>query len=531
MKKILALLMALLLLAAPQTCAAEEAEPAGRYEIVSCVIDGQDTDPAEAGMAASYLYITGVDNGSVSAVVIDRDGAVEAVKGPLERGENGYAFHVIARTGELFAETAPLFAAAPDAFPLVYDAAADEIELVLSEDLTCRFARPAYDPAVAEAMDSLAEVIILFSQNEDLGGAVLSDRLDGDGYTLSLSLPEGVTLAVSGAGDMDPMEAVALFQPLMKEAFAACGEIALNIEVRSEGEVVAVMAKEQEVEDIQTRIQTQLADNRVVSDKDVMNVLLVGTDARSVNERARSDVMMLVSLNRESRKIVLTSFMRDIYTYIPDYGFNRLNAPYAMFGPESLIETLEADFGLEIEGYAAVNFYAFADAVDAMEGIDLELTRSEVNFINEQAYYGEQAQMGVGTGQIYLEYSEDGWYHLNGTQTLAHCRKRSSIGSDFDRTSRQRAVISALMEKAKTLSLKELYALADTILPMISTDLTQRQCLSLLVKSGKYLTYDVESLHIPEDEEYTSAMIDGMAVLVVDFAAASQRIQEVIYGE
>ena len=185
------------------------------------------------------------------------------------------------------------------------------------------------------------------------------------------------------------------------------------------------------------------AEKELLSDKDVVNILLIGTDARAVDESARSDVMMLVSMNRESKKLVMTSLMRDIYTDIPGYGSNRLNAAYAFGGAELLIETLEADFGIRIDNYAAVDFFDFAGVIDVMGGVDLELTTAEVDFINEQTYSGEQAQLGVGTGSVYLNYSSDGWYHLNGSQTLAHCRNRSSAGSDFDRTGRQRAVLYA----------------------------------------------------------------------------------------
>ena len=286
-----------------------------------------------------------------------------------------------------------------------------------------------------------------------------------------------------------------------------------------------------ELGDLQAAIQAQLAamGGSKMSDKDVINVLLVGTDARSSDEKARSDVMMLASLNKKTHKIVLTSFMRDIYTYIPDYGYNRMNAPYAIAGADMLIDTLEADFGVEINNFAAVNFYDFADIVDAIDGIDLDLEDSEVDFINEQAYWGEQAQLDVGTGAIYLEYSPDGHYHLNGTQALAHCRNRDSIGSDYDRTERQRTVVAAIIAKAKTLSLEELYSLADIVLPMVSTDLTQADCLALLLKSGEYLSYETETLRIPA-VEYSGETINGMSVISIDFPANAKVVQDTIYN-
>ena len=298
-------------------------------------------------------------------------------------------------------------------------------------------------------------------------------------------------------------------------------------EIPEDAEVIP----EEKVQDIQDVIQEQLAASggSLISDKDIINILLIGTDARNMNEKARSDVMLLVSVNQRTKKIILTSFMRDIYTYIPGYGYNRLNTPNSIAGPDYLIETLEYDFGIDINNYAMVNFYAFADVIDTLGGIDLALTDREVDFINGQAYYGEQANLGVGTGAVYLDYSSDGWYHLNGTQALAHCRNRSSAGSDFDRTSRQRTVINTLLERAKSVPLSELYTLANVVLPMVTTDLTQGDCLSLLLKSGDYLTYDIVQYRVPGDN-YDLAMISGMSVIQINFETSAANLQDFIYS-
>ena len=295
-------------------------------------------------------------------------------------------------------------------------------------------------------------------------------------------------------------------------------------------------ATEQEIMDMQAMIQEQLRrmGGSKMSDADIINVLLIGTDARSRTEAARSDVMMLASLNKKTQKIVLTSFMRDIYTYIPGLdSYNRLNAPYALGGSGGsgaalLIGTLEQDFGVEINNYAAVNFYDFAAIIDSVGGIDIPLTNSEVDFINDQVY-GEQAYLGVGEVE-WLEYTDGGTAHLNGTQALAHCRNRSSSGSDYDRTERQRTVVAAIIAKAKTLSLEELGNLLNEILPLVTTDLTQADCLSLLASSAEYLSYEVETLRIPA-VDYYDTYINGMAVIGIDFSSNAQVIQDTIYGE
>lgn len=288
---------------------------------------------------------------------------------------------------------------------------------------------------------------------------------------------------------------------------------------------------EEEVVDIQDIIRAQLeaSGGSLIADEEVVNILFIGTDGRSRNERARSDVMLLISANKNTHKIVVTSFMRDIYTYIPDYGYNRLNAPNAIAGPEYLIETLEADFGVDIGNYASVNFYDFADIIDTLGGVDISLTNAEVDFINNVAYYGEQMALGVGSGASFLDYSADGMYHLNGTQALAHCRNRSSAGSDYDRTERQRTVLTLLIQKAKSLPLTDLYELLNKVLPLVTTDLTRADCLSLLLSSPDYLSYEVETLRIPA-VDYSGAMIDGMSVITIDFASNAEVLQDAIYN-
>ena len=294
----------------------------------------------------------------------------------------------------------------------------------------------------------------------------------------------------------------------------------------------AKVITDDELDEIQQLIQSSLLESgdSIMSDKDVINILLIGSDARSRTETARSDAMILVSVNKNTRKIILTSFMRDIYTYIPDYGYNRLNASYAIAGADYLIETLEADFGVGIDNYAAVNFYDFADIIDALGGLDMELTTSEVDYINKRVN-GDQSKLGVGTGAVSLAYSPDGCYHLNGTQVLAHCRNRfSSIGSDYDRTERQRNVITAVIEQVKNLSLLEQYNLAVIVMPMLTSDLTKSDCLSLLLSSKEFSDYEVETLRIPAlafDEVY----INGMAVLQIDFTANAAIVQDTIYGD
>lgn len=260
----------------------------------------------------------------------------------------------------------------------------------------------------------------------------------------------------------------------------------------------------------------------------VKNILLIGNDSRNQDERGRSDAMILVSISSQTNTIHLTSLLRDIYVDIPGYKGNRLNAAYAYGGPELLMETLEENFDIEVNRYMLVNFQAFANLVDAVGGVTLDVTNEEVAYIN--AYLVEYNQLqGNPEGTDYLDTSLSGEIHLNGPQALAYCRNRY-IGTDFARTERQRKVITAAIKNAPMGLLKNGSALIDGVMSNVTTNLTKSELSGLMIQAPAMLTYDMVSGSIPLEGTYSNASIRGMAVLEVDFEANKAYIQEEIYG-
>ena len=121
----------------------------------------------------------------------------------------------------------------------------------------------------------------------------------------------------------------------------------------------------------------------LVSDDNVINILLIGCDARSKNARGRSDSMILLSINKNTKKVILTSFLRDTWVKIPGVGSQRLNAAYVFGGPKLLVKTMESNFHIRIDKYARVNFYSFMDTIDAVGGVDIEVTDEELEYLND----------------------------------------------------------------------------------------------------------------------------------------------------
>ena len=261
----------------------------------------------------------------------------------------------------------------------------------------------------------------------------------------------------------------------------------------------------------------------------VKNILLIGNDSRTEDESGRSDAMILISISSRTHSVHMTSILRDIYVDIPGHDGNRLNAAYAYGGPELLLETLEENFDVEVNRYMLVNFQAFANLIDAVGGVDLDVTNEEVQYIN--GYLVEYNQLeNRPEGTDYLDTSLSGNIHLNGPQALAYCRNRY-IGSDFARTERQRKVLSAAMKKLPLSLAANGGELIDGVMSNITTNLTRSELNGLVLQAPAMLTYDVVQGSIPLEGTYSNATIRGMAVLEVDFEANKEYIRTEIYGD
>ncbi|MCM1184911.1 MAG: LCP family protein [Lachnoclostridium sp.] len=260
----------------------------------------------------------------------------------------------------------------------------------------------------------------------------------------------------------------------------------------------------------------------------VINILLIGNDSRQNGEDGRSDAMILLSVSTKTQKIYMTSLLRDMYVEIPGHDGNRLNAAYAYGGAELLMQTIEQNLDISVNRYMLVNFEAFANLVDAVKGIELELSSEEVAYVNGYLEeYNILTKRPAGTD--YMDTSLSGMLHLNGPQALAYTRNRY-LGTDFGRTERQRKVLSAVIKKLPKAAVTNSKELMDGLLPNLTTNLTQNECYLLSFYAPKLLTYELVQNSIPMDGTYKNANIRGMAVLEVDFDANKKFIRENVYG-
>lgn len=274
---------------------------------------------------------------------------------------------------------------------------------------------------------------------------------------------------------------------------------------------------------------TDILAEEPMKEEGVTNILLIGNDSRENGGDGRSDAMILVSISNRTQTIYLTSLLRDIYVEIPGHESNRLNAAYAFGGPELLLETIKQNFDIEVNRYVQVNFQAFANLIDAVGGVDLELTNEEVQLVN--AYLNEYNMLeNRPMDTDYLPADASGLLHLNGPQALAYSRNRY-IGSDFGRTQRQRKILEAVFHQLPSSVLTNADDMIDGILPNLTTNISRSECYLLSLDAPKLLTYELVQASIPIEGSYQNATIRKMSVLQVDFEKNKEFIRTQIYGE
>lgn len=277
---------------------------------------------------------------------------------------------------------------------------------------------------------------------------------------------------------------------------------------------------------LQANIKNWMNNGVPARDDNVTNILLIGMDLETPNMQtnSRADAMVIFSLNHETKKITLASIMRDQYSYISSKNhtrFEKLHHANAYGGPALQIQMLEKHYKVAIDNYAIVNFYSLPIIIDALGGVDIEVTKTEADYMN--TYWGTRVPVGKST--------------LSGADALIYMRIRHQTGGDSARVMRQQNVIKEILSKLKVLDKGELLSLVTKIVPYLRTGYTSNQMLSLAADAvvNGWFSYQIVQTSFPDE-----ASAKGFTVLEhdasvwywkVDYPVAAQKLQLLLYGK
>ncbi len=269
-----------------------------------------------------------------------------------------------------------------------------------------------------------------------------------------------------------------------------------------------------------------------------LNILLLGTDERTLSESARTDSMIICSINRNTGEVKLSSIMRDLaieFTDIGEWnGTYRINAANYFGGPKLAMRTINEKFGMNIQYYVMVNFFGFQKIAQRLGGVEMDITKEEMDKINIMIVQQAKAAYNEGIDEsdqenVYLEtYGEN--THLNGRQTLAYARIRKLTGGDAMRTERQRKVLQKLMEKLKGLDAIQLATLATEMFGQVKTNLPLDDIVKIALQVTGSGLGDIKSIHLPMNGTYKEETRKEQSMLYdCDFNANAIQLYNFIY--
>ena len=258
-----------------------------------------------------------------------------------------------------------------------------------------------------------------------------------------------------------------------------------------------------------------------VKKRNVVNIALFGADnsvgVESTNEE-RSDVMKIVSLDFDNKKIKITSLERDVVVYIPgDYQeYGHFNWAYWFGGPELAVKTINYNLDLDITQYVTLNFRAVTELIDMIGGVDISLTRAEATYFVD-GHIDHNAVPGVN--------------HMDGKVALSYARLRE-IDSNFNRMERQNNVIRAVIGKLKTKSVTELMDLVKAMMPYITTNLSTSDIKDYMVSLLSFDLMNMETYTEPSGKYNDIARCPGLGgYLVRSYTDMVKSLHMNIYGD
>ena len=254
----------------------------------------------------------------------------------------------------------------------------------------------------------------------------------------------------------------------------------------------------------------------------VTHYLLLGQDgyAEDIVKDARTDTIVLVSLDETHNRVIMTSVLRDSRIRNPNGNDTKANLLYRYFGFEGIIGCLERELNIEIEGAVLVNFEHVTPVIDALGGVDIVINENEYIAI-KNILMGRDPNMPKGPGMT----------HMTGRIALAYMRARATGESgDFSRTQRQRKVVSQLLDKCRGLSLMELVDIYNQVSGGVEMNLSAMDILSAISKGYKLIAggAEFEEFSIPQKGTYSYGTVGDSSALMVRWNSNRTKFHEML---
>lgn len=261
----------------------------------------------------------------------------------------------------------------------------------------------------------------------------------------------------------------------------------------------------------------------------VDNILLIGRDSSKPKGPARSDAMIILTVDNLNKSLKLTSLARDTLVNISGRGYEKLNHAYAYGGEELLIETINNNFNLDISDYAVVDFMSFIEVIDTLDGVEVDVKEHEINHLNKfiKACYGFN-----NSNQGNIKYIENkGINNLNGYQALAYARIRK-IDTIYKRDERQRAILTSIANKLSNTSITKYPKLVKSVLNYVDVNISFDKIMRLALSSHELASYDIKQLEFPLEDYREEGRLnqDGMYVVKWNVDKNLEVLHNFIYG-
>lgn len=296
----------------------------------------------------------------------------------------------------------------------------------------------------------------------------------------------------------------------------------------SNGKTTGVQKVTIKEEDIVVKMNENVKNNETM--KGYRNIALFGVDSRTgeLTQKTRTDTIMIASINLENKEVKLVSVYRDTYLNQMSSGdsYGKCNASYAYGGAEQAIMMLNSNLDMDITDFVTIGFEGLRDVIDSLGGVYIDVDSEEIKHINNY-----QISMVESMGGSYTPVTEVGYQLLDGLQATAYCRIRYTAGNDFKRTERQREVLQATLDVAKTASVADLTKICNNVFSEVYTSLDLSEILDILADVTQYNIVDEGGF--PEASMITTGTIGskGSCVIPLDLESNVVWLHEFLFDE